>query len=111
MHIPRKGPNATPLFMIYGYPLSWATLLSIVPYLTNRAAHGGKAGDSFTLIIPSLCVFCLSNRSRAAASGFRTILRFTGQSCTTAGKSVMGSMGTIRAGSSSSPGTTSSRRI
>src|ERR1700691_4087947 len=62
MHIPAKGPNPMPLLMMHGYPWSWATLLRIVPLLTDPAAHGGRAEDAFTLIIPSLCGFCLSDQ-------------------------------------------------
>lgn len=57
--------------MMHGYPWSWATLLRIVPYLTDPAAHGGKAEDAFTLIIPSLCGFCLSDQVPRRGFGFQ----------------------------------------
>ena len=71
MHIPGKGPNPMPLFMMHGYPWSWATLLRIVPLLTDPAAHGGRAEDAFTLIIPSLCGFCLSDQVPRRGFGFQ----------------------------------------
>jgi microsomal epoxide hydrolase len=61
LHIEGKGPDPMPLLMLHGYPWSWATLLRIVPMLVDPASHGGRPEDAFTLIIPSLCGFCLSD--------------------------------------------------
>ena len=71
MHIKGKGPNPMPLLMMHGYPWSWATLLRIVPMLTDPVAYGGKAEDSFTLVIPSLCGFCLSDQIPRRGFGFQ----------------------------------------
>lgn len=71
MHIPGKGPNPMPLCMLHGYPWSWATFLRIIPMLVDPQAHGGRAEDSFTLVIPSLCGFCLSDQVPRKAFGFQ----------------------------------------
>ena len=66
-----KGPNPMPLFMMHGYPWSWATLLRIVPMLADPGAHGGDPADAFTVIVPSLCGFCLSDQVPRRAFGFQ----------------------------------------
>jgi len=71
IHIPGKGPNPMPLFMMHGYPWSWATLMRIVPMLTDPESYGGKAEDSFTVILPSLCGFCLSDQVPRRGFGFQ----------------------------------------
>jgi len=71
MHIPGRGPDPTPLCMLHGYPWSWATFLRIIPMLVDPAAHGGDAEDSFTLIIPSLCGFCLSDQVERRGFSFQ----------------------------------------
>ncbi len=71
MQIPGKGPNPTPLLMLHGYPWSWATFLRIIPMLVDPASHGGRAEDAFTLVIPSLCGFCLSDQVPKRGFGFQ----------------------------------------
>ena len=61
IHEKGKGPRPLPLLMLHGYPWSIVTLLKIIPMLTDPASHGGNAEDSFTVIAPSLCGFCLSD--------------------------------------------------
>ena len=71
MHIPGRGPNPTPLLMLHGYPWSWATFLRIIPKLVDPENHGGRAEDAFSLVIPSLCGFCLSDQVPRAGFGFQ----------------------------------------
>ena len=71
MHIPGRGPNPTPLLMLHGYPWSWATFLRIIPMLVDPVAHGGREEDSFSLVIPSLCGFCLSDQVPRRGFGFQ----------------------------------------
>ncbi|MCH2125672.1 MAG: epoxide hydrolase [Pirellulaceae bacterium] len=71
MHIPGKGPDPTPLLMLHGYPWSWATFLRIIPLLTDPTSYGGAAEDSFSLVIPSLCGFCLSDQVPRRGFGFQ----------------------------------------
>ena len=56
-----KGPEPMPLFMMHGYPWSFTMLLKIIPMLTDPAAYGGSPQDSFTVIVPSLIGFGLSD--------------------------------------------------
>ena len=71
MHIPGRGPNPTPLCMLHGYPWSWATFLRIIPRLVDPESFGGDAEDAFSLVIPSLCGFCLSDQVPQRGFGFQ----------------------------------------
>src|SRR5215475_9159399 len=54
IHEEGGGPNPKPLLLIHGWPGSIYEFMDIIPMLTNPAAHGGNASDSFTVIAPSL---------------------------------------------------------
>ena len=56
-----KGPDPMPLFMMHGYPWSFTMLLKIIPMLTDPASHGGDPKDAFTVVVPSLIGFGLSD--------------------------------------------------
>jgi len=51
-----KSPHsdALPLIMTHGWPGSVIELLEVVGPLTDPTAHGGRAGDAFDLVLPSL---------------------------------------------------------
>ena len=54
IHVRSKNPNALPMIITHGWPGSIIEQLKIVDPLTNPTAHGGKAEDSFDVVIPSL---------------------------------------------------------
>jgi pimeloyl-ACP methyl ester carboxylesterase len=54
IHQPGRGPNPKPLLLIHGWPGSVYEFNQIIPMLTDPAAHGASAEDSFTVIAPSL---------------------------------------------------------
>lgn len=62
VHERGKGLNPIPLIMTHGWPGSFLEMLHIIPLLTDPAAHGGNAADSFDVVIPSLPGFGFSNR-------------------------------------------------
>jgi pimeloyl-ACP methyl ester carboxylesterase len=49
-----KNPNALPLIVTHGWPGSVIEQLKIIDPLTNPTTHGGRAEDSFDIVIPSL---------------------------------------------------------
>jgi pimeloyl-ACP methyl ester carboxylesterase len=49
-----KNPNALPLIVTHGWPGSVIEQLKIIDPLTNPTAYGGRAEDSFDIVIPSL---------------------------------------------------------
>lgn len=59
-HIRSPEPNASPLVLLHGWPSSSLEYLKIFEPLTNPSAHGGKAGDAFHIIAPTLPGFGLS---------------------------------------------------
>ncbi len=54
IHVRSKNPNALPMIVTHGWPGSIIEQLKIIDPLTNPAAHGGRAEDSFDIVIPSL---------------------------------------------------------
>ena len=54
IHVRSKNPNALPMIVTHGWPGSIIEQLKIIDPLTNPTAHGGKADDSFDVVIPSL---------------------------------------------------------
>ncbi|HWA31451.1 MAG TPA: epoxide hydrolase, partial [Rhizomicrobium sp.] len=60
VHARGKGPKPLPLLVTHGWPSSFAEFSKIIPLLTDPAAHGGRAEDSFDVIAPSLPGFGFS---------------------------------------------------
>ena len=54
IHVRSKNPNALPLIVTHGWPGSIIEQLKIIGPLTDPTAYGGKAEDSFDVVIPSL---------------------------------------------------------
>jgi pimeloyl-ACP methyl ester carboxylesterase len=48
------NPNALPLIMTHGWPGSTFELLKVIGPLTDPTAFGGRAEDSFDLVLPSM---------------------------------------------------------
>jgi len=65
-----RGPAPIPILLLHGWPGSFLEMLKLVPRLTDPAAHGGDAADSFDVIVPSLPGFGFS--SRPAQRGMNT---------------------------------------
>jgi microsomal epoxide hydrolase len=68
IHERGRGPAPIPLLLSHGWPDSFARMVKLIPRLTDPAAHGGDASDSFDVIVPSLPGFGFSDRP--AARGF-----------------------------------------
>ncbi len=73
IHEPGKGPNPKPLLIIHGWPGSVYEFQQIIPMLTDPAAHGGNANQSFTVIAPSLPGYGFSERPHARAMNIQAI--------------------------------------
>jgi pimeloyl-ACP methyl ester carboxylesterase len=54
IHVKSPHADALPLIMTHGWPGSVIELLEVVGPLTDPTAHGGRAEDSFDLVLPSL---------------------------------------------------------
>ena len=65
IHARGRGPDPLPLVLTHGWPGSFLEMLDILPLLTDPAAHGGDARDSFDVIVPSIPGFGFSDRPAA----------------------------------------------
>ncbi|WP_046247189.1 epoxide hydrolase family protein [Hymenobacter terrenus] len=54
IHVRSKQPNALPLLISHGWPGSILEQLKLIEPLTNPTKHGGKTGDAFDVVIPSM---------------------------------------------------------
>ncbi len=62
VHAVGSGPDPLPLLLANGWPSSFVEYLGVLGPLTDPAAHGGDAADSFTVIIPALPGYGFSDR-------------------------------------------------
>ena len=60
VHATGTGPDPLPLVLTHGWPSSFLEHLTLLPLLTDPAAHGGDAADAFTVVLPSLPGFGFS---------------------------------------------------
>jgi pimeloyl-ACP methyl ester carboxylesterase len=54
IHVRSKNPNALPVIVTHGWPGSIIEQLKVIAPLTDPVKYGGKAEDSFDVVIPSL---------------------------------------------------------
>jgi pimeloyl-ACP methyl ester carboxylesterase len=64
IHERGKGPNPLPLILTHGWPDSFYRMHKIIPMLTDPQSFGGKAADSFDVIVPSIPGFGFSDAVR-----------------------------------------------
>jgi len=62
IHARGAGPNPIPLIITHGWPSTFVEMLKIIPPLTDPAAHGADAADSFDVIAPSMPGYGFSDR-------------------------------------------------
>jgi pimeloyl-ACP methyl ester carboxylesterase len=62
IHERGRGPSPIPLILTHGWPGSFLEMLKILPLLTDPAAYGQDAADSFDVVIPSLPGFGYSDQ-------------------------------------------------
>lgn len=60
LHVPSAEENATPLLLVHAYPGSFVDFLDMIGPLTDPVAHGGKAEDAFSVVVPSIPGFGFS---------------------------------------------------
>jgi pimeloyl-ACP methyl ester carboxylesterase len=54
IHVRSRHPNALPVIITHGWPGSVIEQLKVIAPLTDPTAHGGKAEDAFSVVIPSI---------------------------------------------------------
>jgi len=65
IHVRSKNPNALPVIITHGWPGSIIEQLKVIGPLTDPTAYGGKAEDSFDVVIPSLPGYGFSGKPTA----------------------------------------------
>ncbi|MEP6743520.1 MAG: epoxide hydrolase family protein [bacterium] len=65
IHVRSKNPNAMPLIVTHGWPGSIIEQIKIIGPLTDPTGYGGKAEDSFDVVIPSLPGYGFSGKPTA----------------------------------------------
>jgi len=65
IQVKSKNPNALPIIITHGWPGSMIEQLKIIGPLTDPVKYGGKAEDSFDVVIPSLPGYGFSGKPTA----------------------------------------------
>jgi epoxide hydrolase len=85
LHAPSAEENATPLLLVHTYPGSFVDFLDVIAPLTDPVAHGGRAEDAFSVVVPSVPGFGFSSpvmdrgwTSRRVAITFDVLMRRLG---------------------------------
>ena len=75
IHVKSRHPNALPLIVTHGWPGSVFEQIKLIGPLTDPTKYGGRAEDSFDVVIPSLPGFGFSERPTEAGWGLERIGR------------------------------------
>jgi pimeloyl-ACP methyl ester carboxylesterase len=75
VHIRSRNPNAMPLIITHGWPGSVLELLKVIGPLTDPTAYGGRAEDSFDLVLPSIPGYGFSGKPQGTGWGPDRIAR------------------------------------
>ncbi|MFV2090573.1 MAG: epoxide hydrolase family protein, partial [Pseudomonadales bacterium] len=73
IHVRSSAADALPLIMTHGWPGSVFEFLKVIDPLTNPAAHGGNAADSFHVVCPTLPGFGFSDKPASTGWGIEKI--------------------------------------
>src|SRR3984957_10886108 len=71
IHERGKGPNPFPLILTHGWPDSFCRFTKLIPMLTDPASFGGRAEDSFDVVVPDLPGYGFSDRPPKLGTVFR----------------------------------------
>jgi pimeloyl-ACP methyl ester carboxylesterase len=75
IHVRSKNPNALPIIITHGWPGSIIEQLKVIGPLTDPTAYGGRAEDSFDVVIPSLPGYGFSGKPTTTGWGPDRIAR------------------------------------
>jgi pimeloyl-ACP methyl ester carboxylesterase len=62
IHVRSPRPDALPIILTHGWPGSVVEFMEIIGPLTDPARYGGRAGDAFHVVAPSLPGFAFSDK-------------------------------------------------
>ena len=69
IHVRSKNPNALPMIISHGWPGSILEQIKLIGPLTDPVAYGGKAEDSFDVVIPSMPGYGFSGKPTSTGWG------------------------------------------
>src|SRR5262249_13143422 len=69
IHVRSKNPKPLPILINHGWPGSMLEQVKLIPLLTDPTAHGGKAEDSFDVVIPSMPGYGFSGKPTTTGWG------------------------------------------
>jgi len=72
LHVPSAEPGATPVLLVHTWPGSFVDFLDVIGPLVDPVAHGGRAEDACSVVVPSIPGFGFST---PLASGGWTLAR------------------------------------
>ena len=75
IHVRSKNPHALPIIITHGWPGSIIEQLKVIGPLTDPTAYGGRAEDSFDVVIPSLPGYGFSGKPTTTGWGPDRIAR------------------------------------
>lgn len=61
VHVQGRGPDPLPLVLTHGWPSSFAEFDQVIDRLVDPTADGGRSGDAFSVVVPSLPGFPFSD--------------------------------------------------
>jgi pimeloyl-ACP methyl ester carboxylesterase len=67
LHVRSRLEGALPLWLTRGWPGSVLEFSKVIGPLTDPVAHGGKDGDAFHVIVPSLPGFGFSDKPQTTS--------------------------------------------
>jgi pimeloyl-ACP methyl ester carboxylesterase len=71
IHERGKGPNPIPLILTHGYPDSFHRFTKLIPMLTDPGRFGGRAEDSFDVVVPDLPGYGFSSKPQQVGTIFQ----------------------------------------
>ncbi|NOK59806.1 MAG: epoxide hydrolase [Chloroflexi bacterium AL-W] len=75
LHVRSPEPDAFPLIVTHGWPMSVVEYIDLIEPLTNPRAHGGDPADAFHLVIPSIPGFAFSGPTHETGWNSRRIAK------------------------------------
>ncbi len=75
LHVRSPEPGAMPLLLSHGWPGSIVEFIHLIEPLTNPRAHGGKPGDAFHVVVPSIPGFGFSGPTREGGWDVQRVAR------------------------------------
>ena len=69
LHVRSPEPDALPLVLVHGWPMSHVQFLDVIGPLTDPRAHGGDPADAFHVVVPNMPGFAFSGPTRRVGDG------------------------------------------